>query len=325
MTGAALPFTAFGCARPRARAIAGPGRLANGLAVLVDLLNDALAHSDTGHSSTRIALSVGEPAGAAGPLGPGVRASVEATPVGSRTGRTAPAGRARPRPGPGGSRAEQPEPRSAEPPAAKPPAEEPPAAEPPAEEPPAEDADHAEVWQLVSRAQGGDGEAFGLLYDRYVDTVFRFIYYRVNDRALAEDFTSETFLRALRRIGTISYQGRDIGAWFITIARNIVLDHVKSARNRLEITTADTIETRDQSQRTESTENSVLRTLDAERLMRAVAELGDEQRECVMLRFINGMSVSETAAIMGKNDGAIKALQHRAVRKLADLIGGEFC
>jgi RNA polymerase sigma-70 factor (ECF subfamily) len=150
--------------------------------------------------------------------------------------------------------------------------------------------------------------------------VFRFVYYRVNDRALAEDFTSETFLRALRRIGTISYQGRDIGAWFITIARNIVLDHLKSARHRLELTTADTLEGKEQAQ---STESAVLDLLQSERLMQAVAKLGDEQRECVMLRFVHGLSVNETARVMGKNDGAIKALQHRAVRKLADLIGGD--
>jgi RNA polymerase sigma-70 factor (ECF subfamily) len=179
---------------------------------------------------------------------------------------------------------------------------------------------HAETWQLVRLAQAGDGEAFGQLYDRYVDMVFRFIYFRVNDRALAEDFTSETFLRALRRIGTISYQGRDIGAWFVTIARNIVLDHMKSARHRLEVTTADTIEGREHA---ESTEQAVLDVLQSERLMQAVAQLGDEQRECVMLRFVHGLSVSETAQVMGKNDGAIKALQHRAVRKLADLVGGE--
>jgi RNA polymerase sigma-70 factor (ECF subfamily) len=194
----------------------------------------------------------------------------------------------------------------------------------PDEPPGAMDAEHAETWQLVNLAQTGDGEAFGQLYDRYVDIVFRFIYFRVNDRALAEDFTSETFLRALRRIGTISYQGRDIGAWFITIARNIVLDHMKSARHRLEVTTADTVEgnLRGHDQ-TPSTENAVLETLASERLMQAVAKLGDEQRECVTLRFIQGLSVSETAAVMGKNDGAIKALQHRAVRKLADIIGGD--
>lgn len=182
------------------------------------------------------------------------------------------------------------------------------------------EAEHAETWRLVRLAQEGDGEAFGKLYDRYVDTVFRFVYYRVNDRALAEDFTSETFLRALRRIGTFSYQGRDIGAWFITIARNIVLDHLKSARHRLETTTADTIESKEHAQ---STEAAVLDALQSERLMQAVDQLGAEQRECVLLRFVHGLSVSETAQVMGKNDGAIKALQHRAVRKLADLIGGD--
>jgi RNA polymerase sigma-70 factor (ECF subfamily) len=182
------------------------------------------------------------------------------------------------------------------------------------------DHEHAEVWQLVTLAQQGDGEAFGRLYDRYVDTVFRFIYFRVNDRALAEDFTSETFLRALRRISSISYQGRDIGAWFVTIARNIIFDHMKSARHRLEVTTADTVEG---DQRAPSTESAVLDLLTSERLMAAVKQLGDEQRECVMLRFIQGFSVSETAAVMGKNDGAIKALQHRAVRKLAELVGND--
>jgi RNA polymerase sigma-70 factor (TIGR02952 family) len=177
---------------------------------------------------------------------------------------------------------------------------------------------HVEIWRLVALAQDGDGDAFGLLYDRYVDVVFRFIYYRVNDRALAEDFTSETFLRALRRISTISYQGRDIGAWFVTIARNIVLDHVKSARHRLEITTADTIEGRDS---VPSPEAAVLEGLSSTHLMNAVNQLGEEQRDCVVLRFMQGFSVSETAAVMGKNDGAIKALQHRAVRKLAELVG----
>jgi len=187
-------------------------------------------------------------------------------------------------------------------------------------EAPVVDEQHVETWRLVRLAQDGDGEAFGKLYDRYVDMVYRFIYYRVNDRALAEDFTSETFLRALRRISTITYQGRDVGAWFVTIARNIVLDHVKSARHRLEITTADTLEGND---RAPSPEAAVLESIASKHLMDAVRRLGDEQRECVMLRFIQGFSVSETATVMGKNDGAIKALQHRAVRKLAELVGGD--
>ncbi len=185
---------------------------------------------------------------------------------------------------------------------------------------PAIEDEHVETWHLVHLAQQGDGEAFGMLYDRYVDSVFRFIYYRVNDRALAEDFTSETFVRALRRIGGITYQGRDIGAWFVTIARNIVLDHVKSARHRLETPTGETIEG---NEREQSTESAVLGSLASERLMEAVGQLGDEQRDCVMLRFMQGLSVSETASVLGKNEGAIKALQHRAVRKLADLLGDD--
>ncbi len=182
------------------------------------------------------------------------------------------------------------------------------------------DAEHAETWALVRAVQSGDGEAFGRLYDRYVDQVFRFIYYRVNDRALAEDFTSETFLRALRRISTINYQGRDIGAWFITIARNIVFDHTKSARFRLELSTAETVETGDLAA---SPEAAVLAHLTNTRLLTAVNELGEEQKECIVLRFLHGLSVAETAAVMGKNDGAIKALQHRAVKRLASMLADE--
>ncbi len=180
--------------------------------------------------------------------------------------------------------------------------------------------EHAETWELVERAQAGDGEAFGLLYDRYVDVVYKFIFFRVHDRALAEDFTSETFLRALRRIGGISYQGRDVGAWFVTIARNLVLDHRKSARARLETTTAEIFDSADHEATPEA---AVLQSLQAEQLMQAVNQLGEEQRDCIILRFMQGLSVSETAAVMGKNDGAIKALQHRAVRKLGELVGSE--
>lgn len=180
--------------------------------------------------------------------------------------------------------------------------------------------EHADVWALVTAAQAGDGEAFGALYDRYVDGVFRFIYYRVHDRTLAEDFTSETFLRALRRISDVRYQGRDIGAWFITIARNIVFDHAKSARFRLEITTDELVDEQDGASGPEAL---ALTALTNEVLLRGVDRLGDEQRECVVLRFLQGLSVAETAEVMGKNEGSIKALQHRAVKRLADLVGDE--
>ena len=192
---------------------------------------------------------------------------------------------------------------------------------PAAGEPAGQAPEHGESWRLVHAAQQGDAGAFGELYDRYVDAVFRFVLFRVGDRQLAEDLTSETFLRALRRISTVSYQGRDVGAWFVTIARNLVLDHVKSGRHRLEVVTSEVAELHSRKAGPASgPEHEVVAAATREELMRCVAQLNPDQRECIMLRFLQGLSVAETAEHMGRNEGAIKALQHRAVRRLAQLL-----
>lgn len=177
----------------------------------------------------------------------------------------------------------------------------------------------AEGWALVRAAQDGDTEAFGQLFDRYHDTVFRFILFRLGDRPAAEDLTQETFVRAYRRITSVSYQGRDIGAWFVTIARNLVLDHVKSSRYRLESSTAEVADVAPSSFRP-GPESEVIAGATHAELLRCVARLGDDQQECIALRFLQGLSVAETAEIMGRNEGAVKALQHRAVRRLAQLL-----
>jgi RNA polymerase sigma-70 factor (TIGR02952 family) len=227
----------------------------------------------------------------------------------------------RPRPSPGSRPRPTPHPRSSEeelpapPPGVQP--EPLPAAEPAVLAEAAPSPDGVDVWALVRQAQEGDAEAFGRLYDHYVTLVYRYVYHRVGDRATAEDVTSETFVRALRRIDSLSFQGRDVGAWLVTIARNIVLDHVKSSRYRLEVATADM---RDADRATDGPEDAVVAHLTNRELLACVQQLGSEQQECIVLRFIHGLSVSETAAIMGKKDGAIKALQHRAVRRLAGLV-----
>jgi RNA polymerase sigma-70 factor (TIGR02952 family) len=171
-----------------------------------------------------------------------------------------------------------------------------------------------ELRDIVLRARAGESDAFGVLYDRYVDIVYRFVYYRVGTHALAEDLTSETFLRALRRMSVFTWQGKDFGAWLVTIARNLVLDHFKSSRHRLEICTADLVEI---DRWEEGPERAVLDDFTHRALFSAVRELGSDQRECLVLRFLHGLSVAETAEIMGKNTGAIKALQYRATRSLA--------
>ncbi|MFC4496561.1 ECF subfamily RNA polymerase sigma factor, BldN family [Streptomyces ovatisporus] len=183
--------------------------------------------------------------------------------------------------------------------------------------PAATDTDSRRMMDLVERAQSGESEAFGRLYDQYSDTVYRYIYYRVGGKATAEDLTSETFLRALRRIGTFTWQGRDFGAWLVTIARNLVADHFKSSRFRLEVTTGEML---DANEVERSPEDSVLESLSNAALLEAVRRLNPQQQECVTLRFLQGLSVAETARAMGKNEGAIKTLQYRAVRTLARLL-----
>jgi len=179
----------------------------------------------------------------------------------------------------------------------------------------------AEVWALVERAQAGDAYAFGLIWDRYMDTVFRFAYFRVGNRQLAEDITSDTFLRAFKRIGSFAWQGRDLGAWLVTIARNLVADHFKSGRYRLEVTVGDMLDADKEDHGPESRpESAVLDHITNVALLTAIKELNPEQQECIVLRFLQGFSVTETAQTMGKNEGAIKALQYRAVRALARLL-----
>jgi RNA polymerase sigma-70 factor (ECF subfamily) len=177
--------------------------------------------------------------------------------------------------------------------------------------------DDSGPWALVRGAQAGDMGAFSELFDRYYDVVFRYVLFRMNDRTLAEDITQETFLRALRRITSVTYQGRDIGAWFVTIARNLIFDHVKSSRYRLESTTSDIVEL---SPSTHGPEQQVLDLATNEELLRCVRKLNADQQECISLRFLQGLSVAETAKIMDRNEGAVKALQHRAVRRLAQLL-----
>ncbi|MGH3494434.1 MAG: sigma-70 family RNA polymerase sigma factor [Sciscionella sp.] len=168
-------------------------------------------------------------------------------------------------------------------------------------------------WELVEAAQAGDREAFGALYGRYVSGVSHFLGNRVRDRGLVEDLTSETFTRALRRIDSVSDQGRDPGAWLTTIARNLVFDHSKSSGYKLDTPTAQ-IDDRDGHDR--GPEQTAIDRDTATHLRHHVEQLSADQRQSIQHRFYEDLSVAETAAAMGRSEGAVKALQHRAINHL---------
>jgi RNA polymerase sigma-70 factor, ECF subfamily len=180
-----------------------------------------------------------------------------------------------------------------------------------------DEAERSRLIALVELARGGDTEAFGLLYDHYQPSVYRFLYYRTRSVALAEDLTSETFLRALRNISTFRWQGRDLGAWLMTIARNLTTDHYKAGRTRLEMTTEDMTLHDDA---TDGPEDAVLEGITHEILLGALGELPTEQRDCIIMRFLQGLSIAETALALGRSEGAVKQLQLRGVRNLAKLM-----
>jgi RNA polymerase sigma-70 factor (ECF subfamily) len=180
------------------------------------------------------------------------------------------------------------------------------------------DQDEADrIVALVELARAGDADAFGMLYDHYHVAVYRFVYYRVGSVALAEDLTSETFFRALRGMGSFRWQGKDFGAWLTTIARNLTTDHFKAGRTRLEHVTED-MSPHDGS--IEGPETTVLTSLTNQALLAALKKLPHEQQECLVMRFLQGLSIAETAKVLGRSDGAVKQLQLRAVRNLAKML-----
>jgi len=181
----------------------------------------------------------------------------------------------------------------------------------------ADDAEASRIIALVELARGGDAEAFGQLYDHYQVSVYRFVYYRVGSVALAEDLTSETFFKALRSMGSFRWQGKDFGAWLMTIARNLTTDHFKSGRSRLELATDDMTP---HDTATDGPEGAVLASLTNEALLGALKALPHEQQECLIMRFLQGLSIAETARVLGRSDGAVKQLQLRGVRTLAKLL-----
>lgn len=169
--------------------------------------------------------------------------------------------------------------------------------------------------ELVARARAGDRTAFAALYTAHRDTVYRYLYNRTRDRNLAEDLTQDVFVRALSRLETFSApRSAGFAGWLSTIARNIHLDHVKLSRTRLEVPVAEVADSDDVDR---SAEVHALRELDiaeaAETITAAMRDLTPYQRQCVELRFLEGLTVPETAARLDKGIGAVKTLQFRAM------------
>lgn len=192
-----------------------------------------------------------------------------------------------------------------------------------AEEVPATPAEQHDVDErlLVDAAIQGDTDAFAALYDRYVDRIYRHCYYRTGHRIDAEDLTQETFLRAWRAISRYRRTGAPFIAWLLTISDRLATSRYRKLRRLL---TAD-VEAVPLHQRChEDPEGTALTWLACDEVRRAILQLRPERRQVIILRFIDGLSVAEVAAALGKSEANISVIQHRALTDLRRLLERSF-
>ncbi|MCI3277560.1 RNA polymerase sigma factor [Streptomyces cylindrosporus] len=171
---------------------------------------------------------------------------------------------------------------------------------------------------LITRAQEGDLDAFGELYAMHRVSVAAFIRQRVgNHRALTEDITAEVFLRAFRKLKTFQWTGKSLRSWLFTIARNIVNDHYKSrATQRLVLFDDMPVLSDHLGVVAPPPEEEILEQAEADALVSAMGKITEQQRRILELRFLQELSVPETAAALGLSEGATKTAQYRALRTL---------
>lgn len=170
--------------------------------------------------------------------------------------------------------------------------------------------------KLVERAKSGDSSAFGLLYDYYLPRIYRFVLIKVGHREAAEDITHLAFLKAWENIDRYSYRGYPFGSWLYRVARNTMMDHYRGSSPQIYI---DDTFIEPESDRPRPGEN-IDTKFESERIMAAIAKLSALEQDVIIMRFVDDLPTKEVAEAVGKSDGAVKLIQHRAMKKLRELL-----
>lgn len=172
--------------------------------------------------------------------------------------------------------------------------------------------------EALSLASKGDGDAFGVLYERYVGRIYNYVYYRTGDPFDAEDLTARVFYRAMRHIGNYRNQGLPLSAWLYRIAHNLVANWHRDNSRRKEVPLEEGIFT---SRNGNHPEYELLESEEQERLMWVIRSLSPERQQLIILKFVEHLSNAEIGQIMDRTEGAIKSLYHRTLISLRDQYG----
>jgi RNA polymerase sigma-70 factor (ECF subfamily) len=173
-----------------------------------------------------------------------------------------------------------------------------------------------EIEQLVDRARKGDDTAFGALYDAFAPRVYRFFRFRVETDEAAEDLTQRVFLKMIEQLTHYQSRGVPFAAWLFRVARNAWIDEHRLSRSNVPLEALADIAGEEA-----GPEELAAHAFDWEILRRELGHLPADQREVIACRFFAGLSPRETAAQMGRSEGSVRVLQHRALAALRRRIG----
>ena len=171
--------------------------------------------------------------------------------------------------------------------------------------------------EILARASAGDRDAFGMLYERYIDRIFNYVYYRTGNVNDAEDLTARVFQRAMNHIVNYTDRGVPFSAWLYRIAHNLVANWHRDRSRRQEIPISDAPLVA----KGDAPETSMVHTEQQESLLRLIRSLPSERQTLLILKFVEHYSNAEIGAIMGRSEGAVKSLYHRTLLALRDEIG----
>jgi RNA polymerase sigma-70 factor, ECF subfamily len=171
--------------------------------------------------------------------------------------------------------------------------------------------DDATIERLVEEAKAGDAWAYGLIFDHFHLPIYRYIASRVHRPADAEDLTQLVFVKALEALPRYEARGIPFGGWLFRLARNTVIDHVRTRHDHAELDTAAGHAGRDA-----GPEQVTVARQEMDEVAAALTALTDEQRDAIALRFFAGLSAREAAEVMGKQEGTVRGLQFRAIAAL---------
>ncbi len=163
---------------------------------------------------------------------------------------------------------------------------------------------------IIKRVCKGDRAAVGILFERYHPSIFRYLYYKVGDTHTAEDLASEVFLRLLRSISQQRPENVQPQAWLYKIARNLAIDHYR--KNQVQ----QPVFLEENNAYDEAVDPNIDQNLDSQALYKMINTLPFDQREVILLRFINRMPIADVAQVMDRSEDAIKGLQRRALTSL---------